>query len=74
MDVKIKVGQLWQEADKRYKRIVRVLAINGDEITIITESNSYKSSRKYSPTKASRKRFKGSQASSHCGYFLVEES
>lgn len=74
MEVKIKVGQLWQEADKRHKRIVRVLAVNGDEITIITESDSYKSSRKYYPTKASRKRFKGRPVSSHCGYFLVEES
>lgn len=72
--VEIKEGQLWQEADKRYKRIIRVLAVNGDEITIITESDSYKASRKYSPTKASRKRFEGRPVSSHCGYFLVKES
>ena len=71
--VKIKVGQKWQEVDKRHKRLVQVLEVNGDEIWIITVSDSYKASRKYRPTKARRDRFKSGVRTSHCGYFLASE-
>lgn len=69
----IKPGQLWQEADNRHTRVVEVLHICGDEITIITRSDTYKASRAYRPTKAKRSRFKVGQRTSHCGYFLVRE-
>ena len=72
--VEIKKDQLWQEADNRYTRVVRILAVDGDTITIITESDSYKASRKPRPTKARRDRFKAHRVSSHCGYFLVGQS
>lgn len=74
MNVNIEIGQLWQEADKRHTRVVRVLSVEGDVITIITESDSYKASRKPRPTKAKRSRFKAHHCTSHCGYFLIEEA
>lgn len=74
MRVNIEVGQKWQEADSRHTRIVRVLKVEVDEITIITESDSYKASRKPRQTKAKRSRFKAHRCTSHCGYFLVEEA
>ena len=69
----IKAGQLWQEADNRHKRIVKVLEVNADKITIITESDSYKATRKCVPTKARRDRFKKGIRTSHCGYFLIKD-
>jgi len=69
----IKIGQLWQEADNRFKRTVRVLEVDKDKITIITEADSYKAARKPIPTKARRDRFKAGVRSSHCGYFLVKD-
>lgn len=73
MTNEIKVGQLWQEADNRHKRIVKVLSVDGDTITIITESDTYKATRKCFPTKARRDRFKADKQTSHCGYFLVKD-
>jgi len=73
----VKVGQLWVEADNRHRRIVRVLAVDCDIVTIITESDSNNgfgrgillNRKKYFPTKANIKRF-----GRHGGYFLLREA
>lgn len=70
----IRKGQLWQEADKRHTRIVEVLAVDGDVITIQTVSDTYGAARKRPVSKAKRSRFKSRKCTSHCGYFLVKES
>jgi hypothetical protein len=71
--MEVKAKQLWQEADTRHIRVVRVLAVEGNVVTIITEMDTYKSKRKPHPTKARLDRFKDHPSASHCGYFLVKD-
>jgi len=69
--MEVKVGQLWQEADNRHVRKVRVLAVLEDTVVIVTESDSWKTTRKFVPTRARLDRFKEGIRASHSGYFYV---
>lgn len=73
--VNIKPGQLWQEADKRFTRIVEVLEVSANYVSIITRSiDPPGTSTRWRPTRTMRSRFKPGRRSSHCGYFLVKEA
>lgn len=67
----VKVGQVFQEADNRHVRYVRVVAIEGDRVRITTVSDSYKATFRPSSTTASIYRFR--EKRKHGGYFLVED-